>query len=173
VQAIRTARDAGVFALGRRQILEESLVLLDRIGIEQLAELGLAEELAELRRVDRERVRFALGERRVAVVEEARDPGEEQRRGKSRARDAASRKRAANIEVPATDSMTMDSISSALGKNIAGSGGRSASGMRNAMPSSDHIESISMPLLSRSRAATAVAHGAWMRAPKGVSTLTR
>src|SRR5262249_21776923 len=55
--------------------------------VEELAELGLAEELAELRVIDGERLRAALGERRVAVVNEIRDEREEERRGERR-RDA-------------------------------------------------------------------------------------
>jgi hypothetical protein len=64
--------------------------LLDRDSmasrIEELAQLGLAEELAQLRVIDRQRLRAALGERRVAVVDEARDVREEHRRGERRGR---------------------------------------------------------------------------------------
>ena len=55
-----------------------------RVGVEQLAQLGVAEQLAQLRLIDDERLRAALGQRRVAVVEEARDVAEEQRRRERR-----------------------------------------------------------------------------------------
>ena len=47
-------------------------------------------------------------------------------------------------------------------------GGASASGRCNAIPSSDQIDCTSSPRDSRRRAASASAHGAWMRAPNGV-----
>ncbi len=56
-----------------QQALLAALVLGDRIGVEQLAQLGFAEELAQLRLIDRERLRAAFGERRVTVVDEVRD----------------------------------------------------------------------------------------------------
>ena len=52
-------------------------------------------------------------------------------------------------------------------------GGASASGRWNAMPSSDQIDCTSRPSESRSRAATASAHGACTRAPNGVRMQTR
>ena len=47
-------------------------------------------------------------------------------------------------------------------------GGESASGRWNAIPSSDQIDCTSTPSESRSRAPTAIAHGACTRAPNGV-----
>ena len=67
--------------------LQRALGLGDGVGVEQLTQLGLAEQLLELRGVDAERVGAALGERRVAVIEEVADVGEHQRRGEGR-RDA-------------------------------------------------------------------------------------
>ncbi len=55
-----------------------------RVGIEQLAQLGVAEQLAELRLIDRERLRAPLGQRRVAVVDVVGDVAEEQRGGERR-----------------------------------------------------------------------------------------
>ena len=60
--------------------LQQANMRGDRVGVEELAELGLAEELAELGVVDRERLRAALGEGSVAVVDEVRDEREEERR---------------------------------------------------------------------------------------------
>ena len=42
------------------------------VGVEQLAQLRVAEQLAQLRLVDGQRLGAALGQRRVAVVDEAR-----------------------------------------------------------------------------------------------------
>ena len=53
-------------------------------GIQQLSQLGVAQQLAELRVIDRERLGAAFRERRIAVVQERRDVVEEQRRGKRR-----------------------------------------------------------------------------------------
>src|SRR5204862_7928528 len=58
---------------GTTEPLRGVLVLLDRASIEQLSHLRLAEQLAELCLVDRERLRAALGQRSVAVVDEVRD----------------------------------------------------------------------------------------------------
>ena len=52
-------------------------------------------------------------------------------------------------------------------------GGASASGKCSAMPSSDQIDCTSIPSESRMRAVSASAHGAWMRAPKGVRMHSR
>ena len=62
----------------------DALEALDRLGVEELAQLRLAEELAQLRLVDRERLGPPLGERRVAVVDEVGDVGEQERRGERR-----------------------------------------------------------------------------------------
>src|SRR5437016_6115205 len=69
---------------GAAESLGGVLVLRDRSRVEQLAHLGLAEQLAQLRLVDRERLRAALGERRIAVVDEVRDVAEEQGGGEGR-----------------------------------------------------------------------------------------
>ena len=64
--------------------LQLALDRVHRVGIEQLAQLRVAEQLAQLRLIDGQRLRAPLGQRRVAVVEEAGDVAEEQRRGKRR-----------------------------------------------------------------------------------------
>ena len=64
--------------------LKLALDRVHRIGIEQFAKLGVADELAKLRLVDGERLRPALGERRVAVVEKAGHVAEKQRCGERR-----------------------------------------------------------------------------------------
>jgi hypothetical protein len=61
--------------------LQRALQVRDRVRVEELAQLRLAEKLAQLRRVDGERLRPPLRERRVAVVDEVRDVGEEERGG--------------------------------------------------------------------------------------------
>jgi hypothetical protein len=61
--------------------LELPLVLVDDVRIEELPELGLTEKLAELRVIDRERLRAALGCGGILVVDEVADEGEEERRG--------------------------------------------------------------------------------------------
>ena len=76
----------GVAQRALAQPLQATLDLEDRLRRQQLAELGLAEELAQLRVIDAERLRAALGERRVAVVDEVRDVREEQRRRERRRR---------------------------------------------------------------------------------------
>jgi len=79
VHGIRTARVVPLV-----EVLELSFVLLDDVRIEQLAQLGIAEQLAQLRVIDRQRLRPPFGQRGVAVVEEARDVPEQQRRGEGR-----------------------------------------------------------------------------------------
>src|SRR5690606_3708926 len=76
----------GVFDEPPAQPLEPRLHLEDRVAIEQLAQVGLAEQLAQLRVVEREQPALLLGERRVALVHEARDVVEEQRRRERRGR---------------------------------------------------------------------------------------
>jgi hypothetical protein len=61
------------------EMLQLHLRLRERFLVQQLAELRLAEELAELRLVDGQRLRAALRERRVAVVEEVGDEAEQHR----------------------------------------------------------------------------------------------
>src|SRR3954452_19682137 len=65
-------------------MLQLQLELIESVGIEQLAQLRFAEELAKLRLIDRQRLRAALGQRRIAVVDEIRDVAEEQRGGERR-----------------------------------------------------------------------------------------
>ena len=220
------------------------------VGVEQLAQLGVADQLAQLRLIDRQRLRPALGERRVAVVEEARDVAEEQRRGKRRRlsrnrpsrrgscgcgcrrasrpapacrrnragtrdtfraapetirtatrppagrrracaaaraaracpgrrfgssseRAAFSRNFAANSAVAPSCRTTSACTSSGSGSSSRGSGGSSTSGNRTTNPSSPQSVSTSMPVSSRIFAAAAIAHGAWMRPPRGDRTQTR
>ena len=50
--------------------LELPLERVEHVGVEQLAQLGVAEQLPELRVIDRQRLRAALGQRRIAVVQE-------------------------------------------------------------------------------------------------------
>ena len=65
-----------------RPAAELGLGAQDRLGVEQVGELGLAalaEQLGQQRRVEGQRGRAALGERGVAVVEELRGVAEQQR----------------------------------------------------------------------------------------------
>src|SRR5207248_1763708 len=66
------------------ETLELALELDQHRGVEELAELGIAQELAELRLIDGERLRAALGERRVTLVDEIRHVAEEDRRRERR-----------------------------------------------------------------------------------------
>ena len=75
-QVVHAVRRSG--AVVGREPLQLSLDVVDGVGVEQLAKLGVAQELAELRLVDRQRLRAAFGQRRIAVVEEAGDVAEEQ-----------------------------------------------------------------------------------------------
>ena len=73
-------------AMSRFEPLELPFDRLHRAGVEQLAQLGVAEQLAQLRLIDRERLGAALGKRRVAVVQEAGDVAEQQGGGERRRR---------------------------------------------------------------------------------------
>lgn len=64
-----------------RQPLEFALQLVQHVGVQQLAQLGLAQQLGEEAGVEREGRGTAFGERRVALVEELGDVAEEQRPG--------------------------------------------------------------------------------------------
>ena len=77
--------------------------LVDAPRIEQLAQLGVAEQLAQLRLIDRQRLRPPLGQRRVAVVDVVGDVAEEQRRGERRRRRRVDRSttRSARADRPA------------------------------------------------------------------------
>ena len=67
-------------------MLQLPLDEIERLRIEQLAQLGVAKQLAQLRLIDRQRLRSPFGERRIAVVDVVRDVAEEQRRRKRRRR---------------------------------------------------------------------------------------
>ena len=56
----------------------------DGVGIEQLAEVGLAEEFAKLILIDGESLGAAFGQWGIAVVKEVGDVAEEKRRGEGR-----------------------------------------------------------------------------------------
>ena len=60
------------------------LHLLERLGVEQVAKLLLPEQLAQQVAVERERLRAALGERRVVLVHVRGDVLEEERGGERR-----------------------------------------------------------------------------------------
>ena len=68
----------------RIELLQLPLDFGERVGVEQLAQLRFAEQLAQLRLIDRQRLRPAFGERRVAVVDVVGDVAEEQRRRERR-----------------------------------------------------------------------------------------
>ncbi len=56
----------------------------DGVGIEEFAQIGFAENLAQLLLVDGEGLGAPLGQRSIAVVEEICDVAEQERRGKGR-----------------------------------------------------------------------------------------
>ena len=85
-------RVARVRARAVRAVLEVELDLLQRGGVDELAQLLLAEELAQQLAVERQRRRAPLGVRRVALVHIRGDVVEEQARGEGR-RSRASRPR--------------------------------------------------------------------------------
>ncbi len=74
----RVAR-LGAGAVGA--VLEVRLDLVERAGVDELAQLLLAEQLAQEVAVERQRGGTPLGVRRVALVHVRRDVVEEQRRG--------------------------------------------------------------------------------------------
>ena len=61
------------------EVLERKLEIRDRVLVEELAKLHLAEQRAKLRGIDGEGLGSQLGERRVPFVHEVRDVVEEQR----------------------------------------------------------------------------------------------
>ncbi|HTU58759.1 MAG TPA: hypothetical protein VMF89_10000 [Polyangiales bacterium] len=69
----------GVHALRLFQALQLFLDLVDGVGVEQLAQIGVAQQLAKLVLIDEERLRASLSQRRVAVIDVVRDIAEEQR----------------------------------------------------------------------------------------------
>ena len=93
--------------------------------------------------------------------------------GSSSERAAFSRNFAANSAVAPSCRTTSACTSSGSGSSSRTSGGSSTSGNRTTKPSSPHSVSTSMPRSSRIFAAAAIAHGAWMRPPRGDSTQTR
>jgi hypothetical protein len=68
----------------RRQPLELGLDRLQHPGVEQLAQLFAADELAQEMPVEGEGLRLALGQRRIPLVEVGGDVGEDQRAGERR-----------------------------------------------------------------------------------------
>ena len=58
----------------------------DGVGIEQLAQVGIAQQIAQLLLVDGKGLGTALGQRRIAIVDVIGHIAEEQRRGKRRRR---------------------------------------------------------------------------------------
>ncbi len=75
----------------RVELLQLPLDFGERVGVEQLAQLRFAEQLAQLRLIDGQRLRAAFGERRIAVVDVVGDVAEQQRR-RERRRHASSRR---------------------------------------------------------------------------------
>ena len=55
------------------ELLQGALDPVDRFGVEQLAQLGFPEQLAQLCVIDAERLRAALGQRSISVVDEVCD----------------------------------------------------------------------------------------------------
>ena len=74
----------GAGAMGFGEALRGFFDCGDGVGVEQFAQVGFAEQLAELILVDGEGLGAALGQRRVAIVEEVGHVAEEERRGKGR-----------------------------------------------------------------------------------------
>src|SRR3712207_7285231 len=63
---------------------------LDRGDIQQVAEFRRADQLAQLRLIDGQRLRAALGERRITLVDVVRHVIEQQRRGERRSEEHTS-----------------------------------------------------------------------------------
>src|SRR5439155_15824947 len=68
------------------EVLQLELELGQHVRVEELAQLGLAEQLTQLQRVDGERLRAALGKRLVSFVDEVTDVFEQERRRERRRR---------------------------------------------------------------------------------------
>ena len=60
------------------EVLQLGLQLGEHVGIYQLPQLRLAEQLIEQVAIERQRLRLALGERRVLLIDVRRDIGEHQ-----------------------------------------------------------------------------------------------
>ena len=67
-----------------RKTLRSLFHFRDGVGIEQLTQIGFAQQLAQLILIDGERLSAAFGQRRVAFVKKIGHVAEEQRRGKRR-----------------------------------------------------------------------------------------
>ncbi len=83
-QIVNAIGGAGASGLGER--LQLLLDLGDGVGVEQLAEIGVAEQIAKLFLIDGERLGAAFGERGIAIVDVVGNVAEEQRRGEGRRR---------------------------------------------------------------------------------------
>ena len=69
----------GARAIPLVQLLQLRLDRRERVGVEQFAQFRFAQQLTKLRLVDRQRLRPALGQRRIAVVEVVGDVAKQQR----------------------------------------------------------------------------------------------
>ena len=76
-EQVGDALEVAGLALGD-EALQLGLDRVDDVGVEEIAQLGPAEQLAEQRGVECERGRPALGQWRVALVDERRDIAEQQ-----------------------------------------------------------------------------------------------
>ena len=233
----------------RIEPLQLPLDRVHRLGVEQLAQLRVAKQLAQLRLIDRQGLRPALRQRCVAIVDEARHVAEEQRGGKRRRRFRVHRRDphfpAPHVSQRADERGHIEDVAQALAirfeqhgkrsvarrhrqqirralallpqrralpwtpageeqrargvfaelrgeqrraaelphhqrlhfvgirKRSRGSGGSSTSGNLTTNPSSPQSVSTSAPVSSRIFAATAIAHGACTRPPRGDRTQTR
>ena len=70
----RSSRSCNAVDASCAAIVVEPLQLaferLEHVGVDELAQLGVAHQLAQLRVIDRQRLCAPLGQRRVAVVQE-------------------------------------------------------------------------------------------------------
>ena len=76
-QVVHGIQVARLVALGER--LQLLFRHFDRVQVEQLAQVGVAHQFAKLVLVDRQRLRAALGQRRIAVVDVIGDVAKQQR----------------------------------------------------------------------------------------------
>ena len=240
----------GLRPLRVAELLQLALDFRERVRIEQLPQLRFAEQLAQLRLIDREGLRAPLGQRRIAVVDVVGDVAEEERRRERRGRGRIDGDRLdfAPFDPPqrVDERRHVEHIAEALAVRLeqhreraelrgdrqeirgalpllpqrapparpalgqqqrarrrfaelgreqrgapelpqherlglvrrpessaSGRAASSVSGNRTTNPSSVHIVSTSRPVSARARSTTAIAHGAWMRPPNGVSTQIR
>ena len=75
-QIVNRVSAPGVIA--RVEMLELPLNGVDDRRVEQFAKLRLAQQLAQLRMIDRQGLRAALGQRRITVVQKVRDVAKQQ-----------------------------------------------------------------------------------------------